>query len=108
MTRRLVSDRTFRSWVARCRQLFPIDRIVRVRRCKLSRRTGFVGWCVVDDTAAVIGIDDGLDRHATVDTLLHEWTHALRHEDDPGAELHHDNEFWILFGSLYRTFHATR
>jgi hypothetical protein len=37
-----------------------------------------------------------------VETLIHEWTHALRVEQDSAAK--HDDAFWQIYGRLYRVF----
>lgn len=110
MTRRPVSERTFRRWVKECRAKFPVDLPVRVRRVRFPREPGtrrptHVGECLIGETSIEIRVEETLDRFATADTLIHEWAHALRHEHDPIAD--HDDGFWVLFGTLYRTFYRT-
>ncbi len=54
-------------------------------------------------------------EHATAETLIHEWTHAARHEvmgdddlcdahvDSLEYELHgHDDKYWLAYGRIYR------
>lgn len=103
-----ISARTFRRWVAKCRSLFPTDHPVRVRRGDASGYCAFVRtWTTTRGRVLEhhIVISDALCRWATLDALLHEWTHVL-HGERHGAEAYgHPPEFWTIFGELYRAWH---
>jgi len=102
----------FREWCRRLRQLFPLDRPVRIRRLKLSDKTMTrfgVAWSAIADDGYDIVIHKGLDWCSVSDCLMHEWCHLRRHEDSDGAAGHlHDDEFWTEFGKIYRTFHKEK
>lgn len=107
-----ISPRTFRRWVATCRKLFPTDHPVKVRRGPEPR-----GWCAWVRTWTTprgkvlehhVHISDALCRQATLDALLHEWSHILHGERHGAAEHGHPAEFWAIFGELYRTWHREK
>jgi hypothetical protein len=111
--RRPVSDRTLRRWVREFRKLFPTDLPVRVSRRRFprdpkTRRPEFAGWCTRWDHIIEIQIEETLDRCATIDTLMHEWAHARREEDETREVFEHDDAFWIELGSMYRAYWGTR
>lgn len=60
---------------------------------------------VYDDHYAIT-ISSTLDRQATSDTLLHEWSHILTGEDTGDYESH-SPAFWERHGEIYRTWHET-
>lgn len=45
-----------------------------------------------------------IEMHSSegVETLIHEWAHALRTEQDHTAR--HDAHFWKIYGRMYRAF----
>lgn len=91
----------FRRWCRRARKLWPTERPVRVRR---HVNKGYVGTCWDMGSYWLIEVDPGLDTQSQLDTLMHEWCHALRGEEGGLWDLHSD-EFWMLLGSMYRAWH---
>jgi hypothetical protein len=41
--------------------------------------------------------------HAT-ETLIHEWAHLRRYEQDPDSFDLHDDAYWLEIGRIYRDF----
>ena len=74
--RRPVSDATLRGWVKECRQLFPTDKPVRVRRVRAARRD-WAGFCRDVGDYIEIKIDERLDRREALGQAA---LHPLRHE----------------------------
>lgn len=115
------SARQWRKDVAHCRALFPTDAPVRVRRRRLGEAAGTHSLWVDDEGTIVehaITVDPRLQRDAAIDTLLHEWAHALEAErelprsppprlstlgsGDDTHDVDHPDSFWLTFGELYR------
>lgn len=66
-------------------------------------RDGYYGQCV----ATATGFHITLSRRrcptafVLVDTLCHEWAHALAWQA-PRDQQHHPDEFWLAYGRMYR------
>ncbi len=43
-----------------------------------------------------------VDSREGIETVIHEWAHALRRERNPAAR--HDDAFWSIYGQMYRSF----
>lgn len=106
-----LTTRKFREWCRKARKLWPLDKPVSVRRRALKGYCGYAYTC--EDTRGrvercVIVIDTSLCRQAAVDTLIHEWAHLVRGEYDTRGMPLHDDEFWTLYGSMYRAWHREK
>ena len=95
----------FRQWVARCRKLFPLSK--RVRATLESPGPDLVGICWDAGETLIVRVCPRLDRHHAAETLLHEWAHLVRGEEDPDGLDLHDGIYWDRFGELYRAWHRT-
>lgn len=108
----ILSTRGFRRLVARLRLDFPTRLRVEIRRACLRtaravhrvrrrRRAGSRGGLSWPWTHVItIGREGG---QGEIESILHEWAHALRWEIDPDGD-QHDDRFFILFGRMYRRY----
>jgi hypothetical protein len=96
------STSEFREWCRLARRLWPTEHPVRVRR----RPMDTCGTCWDMGDHWLIEIDSQGDRQTQSDSLIHEWAHALRDEEETDREQHSD-EFWLLYGSMFRAWHRT-
>lgn len=64
-------------------------------RKKIGPRGGIQAMKVHSIQISSDDIDD-------INTLFHEWAHALRREEDASAN--HDDKFWIIYGQIYRKY----
>lgn len=102
---RAVKPDEFRKWVARCRKLFPLSKPV---RCTLEPPgPDLIGVCWDSGETLIVKVCPKLDRHHAAETLLHEWAHLARGEEDPDGLDLHDGRYWEKFGELYRAWHRT-
>lgn len=112
MARTRLDAATFRSWVQECRELFPTDAPVTVRRIPLERDdsagvvTHFADVACTQPVEHAITIDRRMCRQAIADSLIHEWAHIL-HGEDTGDYVKHPRSYWEKLGELYRTWHRT-
>lgn len=106
MTDTEITTTDFRAWVRQCRTMFPLRYPVAVRRRPLKD----CGWAQVYGNGKAtnyrITIASNLDRQATHDTLLHEWTHIINGEETGDYESH-SPDFWERHGEIYRAWHRT-
>jgi hypothetical protein len=100
-----VSDAEFKRWVARCRKLFPLSKPVRATLENPGE--DLIGICWDAGESLVLKVCPRLDRHHAAETLLHEWAHLFRGEEDPDGLDLHDGTYWMKFGELYRAWHRT-
>ena len=102
---RPLSTKKFRRWCREIRTLCPTDIPVRVRRVDRlpEDRTGD---CTRRKDHWSIRIWSGLCAQATAEWLVHEWTHVLCDEDEIGQEADHSEDYWIMYGSVYRAFYG--
>lgn len=100
-----VSPAEFRRWVARCRKIFPLSKPVRVTL--EAPGPDLIGVCWDAGSYYVAKVCPRLDRHHAAETLIHEWAHLARAEEDPDRIDLHDGEYWAKFGELYRAWHRT-
>jgi hypothetical protein len=95
-----VTPARWRAALRRIRRIAPVTTPVRFVRSSSGPYCAYV-W--IADKGHRIVISDSIGWQALIDSLLHEWTHVLRHEADPHADPDaHDDLFWIEFGALYR------
>ncbi len=57
-----------------------------------------------------IAVRPGINRYSLMDTLIHEWAHAVttRHDAIEGKRLDHgchDDEWGLMYGKIYRRFY---
>jgi hypothetical protein len=103
----------------KARRLFPLAFPVEVTRSstppKWAEKDWAAGAYVVYGyrshkiSNAVIWVDGRQQLAASVDCLLHEWTHLLCEEEAPnnGGLVLHDNRFWLKQGEVYRAWYRT-
>ncbi len=100
----------FRRQCRKLRKLAPLSVPVRIRRCRLKN------WCgrvVVHEHSngrpkhINIYVSDKLDLDSTIDTLIHEWAHALAYDRHRAPVDQHDGVFWLAHGEVYRAWHET-
>lgn len=104
----MIPQKQFRRLVALLRKEFPTKLRVEVRR---RSRLGYMG-SYIQRRRKTVGPRGGVSYpyvHLIVvhslegaETLIHEWTHALRREQDSAAK--HDAAFWQIYGRMYRTY----
>lgn len=85
--------------------MFPLSKPVRARLEPPG--DDLIGVCWDAGESLVLKVCPRLDRHHCVDTLLHEWAHLYRAEDDPDGLDLHDALYWEKFGEIYRAWHRT-
>lgn len=79
------------------------------------KRIGYYGECGYSDRTIVIRISSRKNRSidSALDTLLHEWAHAVtmpnervwRRLEKAGNVQEHPDEFWLMLGRIYRSWH---
>lgn len=90
----------FWKYLTRLKRDFPLDRPVSVRtyaNLKCSEGQRMFGLCSLNSAGFLIKISHADDAVA-VDTLLHEWAHALLWEIDQS----HNRRFWDQYAKIYR------
>lgn len=58
------------------------------------------GLCIYDDSSVLIRLRSGDSDESTEDTLLEEWSHALRSECPVPIEDEHDQLFWAILARI--------
>lgn len=102
---RRVRPDEFKRWVTRMRKLFPLSKPV---RCFLSDPgPDLVGICWDGGSSYVVKVCPRMDRHHAAETLLHEWVHLTRGDEDPQSLDLHDAAYWVKYGEMYRAWHRT-
>lgn len=66
-----------------------------------------IGVCWDAGEHYILRVCPRLDRHHAAETLLHEWAHLARADNDPDNIDLHDETYWVLLGELYRAWHRT-
>ena len=105
-----VDNVTFRRYVATLREKCPIGegREVSVRRRKgvfLHHHVSH-GYTLIETSEdgktkiLTIVIDEGNTKAETIDTLIHEWAHAMC-----GDDLSHSESWGVAYSKCYRAFH---
>jgi len=105
----------WRRLVRETRAMFPLDFPVRVSRGprpKWASDDWEAGCLVYRDThgkpiRALLWVQDRMSWSHSTDALHHEWAHLLALEDSCHEDMPHDDQFWITYGKLYRTWHRT-
>lgn len=105
-----VDNVTFRRYVATLREKCPIGA---GREVSVRRRAGLFlnhhkshGYTLIEDSEdgktkiLSIVIDETNTKPETIDTLIHEWAHAMCGED-----LTHSDSWGVNFAKCYRAFH---
>ena len=94
----------FRRWCRVIRKLCPTKDPVSIRRVDLPLdRIGDCSWI---DGVWHIRISKWIDRAATAETIVHEWTHALRDESAEPFEADHDATYWQIYGKVWCAFYG--
>jgi hypothetical protein len=91
--------RKYRQFVLGLKKLCPADRPIRVRRIQRPKAWGY-GTCSQGEDAYYISLRASQTYNELVDTLCHEWAHALAWDDDPLDD--HPDEWGIAYARVYR------
>lgn len=107
-----VTKEEFARWAASMRKLFPLNLTVRASIEDPGHDLVGVCWMVEpeekhDPRYYVLRVCPKLDRHHAAETLLHEWVHLVRADEDPDAIDLHDAAYWEKYGEMYRAWHRT-
>lgn len=88
-------------WLVELRKKFPTREPV-VLRFDSLREKSCIGYCESDAGGHVITIDDGLRGPLTffLDTLIHEYAHALQWEGPERNRVDHDAAWGIIYARL--------
>ncbi len=106
----IIGDKKFQEYVRRCRLLNPLRISVTIRR-QSAKIDGDA--CADTELLAkgviLIRIWKGMCKQATVDALLHEWTHAILCDDGYSDEdwMGHGPLFWTTFGEVCAAWEAS-
>lgn len=116
----IISDRTFRRYIKKARDLFPVYMKVIVRREALTgdytavvefhEKTVIKNGPHRDEedsnfSYCKIVIEKNICRQATIDCILHEWTHMVLLDEGYEKWDYHDDVYWKKFGEHYRAWH---
>tara|TARA_B000000557_G_C20456525_1_gene309482 strand:+ start:184 stop:507 length:324 start_codon:yes stop_codon:yes gene_type:complete len=82
------------------RRHYPVKRPVRVRIVPPSKAGDWDGLCTYDKKSVYIQLRAGLTDGEAAETLLEEWSHALRSECPLQIEDEHDQLFWAIYSKL--------
>lgn len=77
-----------------------MKRPVRVRIVPPSKAGDWDGLCTYDKKSVYIQLRAGLTDGEAAETLLEEWSHALRSECPLQIEDEHDQLFWAIYSKL--------
>lgn len=91
--------KTYRKVVSLLKSKCPTVLPVSVRRTKLPK--GHDGICQVKESHFLIRIDRNLKEHEAIETLIHEWAHAIAW---PKCEAQHSDEWGKAYSRVYRLF----
>lgn len=101
----------FRQTISLFNRVVPAALPVSVRRTKL---TGLDGYCQRVGDKFHIRINKDLDERMAIETLIHEWAHALRwdyrfdnSEDEEFHKWVHDAAWGVHFAEVYRAYEAS-
>jgi hypothetical protein len=94
-------------WLRLLRQKFPTKNPVTLR---FELMPGFSGMCESNEVGHTITMNDKFIGPITffLDTLLHEYAHALQFEDPRPQEDDHDDVFGHYYAALIRWAYAHR
>lgn len=104
-----ISRASFNRLVKKCRKLYPLEIPIRVSYTTEIPEDN-IGYSIVwfdedgNATHARIWVYPGMPRVLTIDTLVHEWTHAVhdveigRNHPPGNSDEAHPTSFWELYG----------
>lgn len=119
----IISDRSFRRYIKKARDLYPVGIKVIVRRDTITgpytamveyhEKTLIKNGPLRDDEEKNLSycrvvIEKNICRQATIDCILHEWTHMIMLDDGYERWDKHDDAYWKKFGELYRAWHEVK
>ena len=93
-------NKKLRSAVRWLRRHYPVGRPVVVRLVPPTKAEDWDGLCVYDEERVYIKLRAGLSDGQTIETLLEEWSHALRSECPIKIKDEHDSLFWAIYAQL--------
>lgn len=91
---------TYRKVISFLKRSCPLAYPVNVRRLKLSEHLD--GDCGFSNDKFLIRINKNLPDHEAIETLLHEWAHAVAWDRCPVDE--HCDEWGKAYSRVYRAF----
>jgi hypothetical protein len=101
----MTDDHKWRKTVAWLKRNFPAKVPVHVRRCALSVCGHTFGWTDTKSCAQLtIKVRKGMCPRCQIDTLLHEWAHALTWFGADAEYEDHGPEWGVAYARIYRLF----
>jgi len=104
--KRLTQEHKWKRTIEWLRLQFPGRAPIKVRRQKLQEVCGDCTYCNCpgdDDEEFYIRIDKSAPYRVKLDTLFHEWAHALSWFARPGVD-DHSGEWGLAFADIYSAF----
>jgi len=68
--------------------------------CAADKAPDFRGICIYDDSRVLIRLRAGDDDASAAETLIEEWSHALRSECPVREIDDHDALFWAIYSTI--------
>jgi hypothetical protein len=84
------------------RRNYPANKRVTVRLVSQAKAKDYQGICIYDDSSVLIRIREGQHYDAAVETLIEEWSHALRSECPIPCTDEHDALFWAIYSVIIK------